>query len=47
MEPKLPDASTIAFVSDRDGNWEIYLMATDGSQLRRLTDDPSEDGNPS
>ncbi len=37
----------IAFMSDRDGNWEIYRMRADGSQVTRLTDNPAEDGHPS
>ena len=28
----------IAFHSDRDGNWEIYVMNADGSDQTRLTD---------
>ncbi|MBT3389869.1 MAG: tetratricopeptide repeat protein [Chloroflexi bacterium] len=36
----------IAFVSDRDGNMEIYSMNTDGSELTRLTDDPAYDVGP-
>ena len=32
-----PDGTQIAFDSDRDGNWEIYVMAADGSQPTRLT----------
>lgn len=31
----------IAFVSNRDGNWEIYVMNKDGSGQTRLTHDPS------
>src|SRR3954464_13187919 len=27
----------IAFASDRDGNWEIYLMDVDGGHQTRLT----------
>jgi endonuclease YncB( thermonuclease family) len=38
--------SRIAFMSDRDGNWEIYLVNLDGSGLRRLTDSPANDGLP-
>jgi TolB protein len=41
-----PDGQKIAFMSRRDGNWEIYLINTDGSNLQRLTDDPAEDGLP-
>ena len=38
-----PDGSRIAFVSDRDGNAEIYVMNADGSDLSRLTDNPALD----
>ena len=37
----------IAFVSDRDGNREIYVMDADGGNLRRLTDNPVDDWYPS
>ena len=37
----------IAFVSDRDGNDEIYAMSADGSGLARLTDNPAYDWDPS
>ena len=33
-----PDGQRIAFQSDRDGDWEIYVMNSDGSGLTRLTD---------
>ena len=36
----------IVFVSDRDGNSEIYSMSSDGSDLVRLTDNPASDGDP-
>jgi hypothetical protein len=36
----------IAFVSDRDGNSEIYSCNTDGSNVQRLTNDPWEDEQP-
>jgi len=29
-----PDGMTIAFASDRNGDWNIYLMDTDGSNVR-------------
>ena len=32
-----PDGGRLAFVSDRDGDWNIYTMAVDGSDVRRLT----------
>ena len=41
-----PDGETIAFMSRRDGNWEIYIVNVDGSGLQRLTDDPADDGLP-
>lgn len=36
----------IAFMSDRDGNWEVYIMDRDGSNLANLTNDPGADGIP-
>ena len=33
-----PDNAQIAFMSDRDGDWEIYVMDADGGNLRQLTD---------
>lgn len=38
--------SRIAFVSERDGNPEIYAVRPDGSDLVRLTDHPAFDGDP-
>ena len=37
----------IAFVSDRDGNLEIYVMDADGDNLRRLTNNPLDESDPS
>jgi len=34
-------------MSDRDGNYEIYVMDADGKNLRRLTKNPAGDGGPS
>jgi Tol biopolymer transport system component len=42
-----PDGRRIAFQSTRDGNWEIYVMNADGSDVRRLTDNDRKDGEPS
>ncbi len=40
------DADRIAFCSNRDGNFEIYVMNADGSAPLRLTNDPAEDTSP-
>jgi len=42
-----PDGSRIAFVSQRDGNAEIYIMSADGTASTRVTNDPQPDGRPS
>ncbi len=41
-----PDGKHITFASDRDGNWEIYVMNSDGSNVRRLTNNPATDDAP-
>ncbi len=41
-----PDGSKIVFFSDRDGNYEIYMMNTDGSNQQRLTSNLADDTNP-
>ena len=38
-----PDGRRIAFVSDRDGNLEIYAASADGSDLTRLTHNDTDD----
>jgi ABC-type sugar transport system substrate-binding protein len=43
-EPAIP--CTITFESNRDGNWEIYRMAPDGSETVNLTNDPADDTRP-
>jgi TolB protein len=35
-----PDDAQMVFISDRDGNAELYLMDRDGSHQRRLTNTP-------
>jgi len=41
-----PDGEKVAFMSRRDGNWEIYVVNTDGTNPQRLTENPAEDGLP-
>mgnify|MGYP000993842710 FL=1 len=41
-----PDSSTIAYMSDTNGNWDIYSVDIQGGSARRLTDDPARDGLP-
>ncbi len=41
-----PDGQRIAFMSRREGNWDIYIVNADGSGLLPLTSDPAEDGLP-
>ncbi|GAB2945817.1 VWA domain-containing protein [Micromonospora polyrhachis] len=42
-----PDGRRVAFVSDRGGSADLWLVVTDGSTPRRLTDHPGEDIGPS
>jgi len=39
-----PDGAKIAFVSQRDENYEIYVMNADGSEKKRLTNDANDNG---
>lgn len=41
-----PDGSRIAYITDRDGNAEIYVMNADGSNPRRLTSTTASEGSP-
>ena len=41
-----PNGNQIAFTSNRDGNREIYIMDTDGSNRQRLTNNNVLDGIP-
>jgi len=38
-----PDGKRIVFTSNRDGNYEIYMMSADGSSVRRVTNHPEKD----
>jgi Tol biopolymer transport system component len=40
------DLSKIAFISDRDGNFDIYVMNADGSNPTNLTNNSASNGNP-
>jgi TolB protein len=47
FEPAVsPDGQSIAFVSSRDGDAEIYVMTADGGVPRRLTDSRGDDSQP-
>ncbi len=41
-----PDRTRIAFSSSRNGSWDLYVMDADGRNLRRLTTDPGDEGEP-
>ncbi|HEX7253385.1 MAG TPA: protein kinase, partial [Thermoanaerobaculia bacterium] len=41
-----PDGQTIAYVADRDGNFEIYLQQISGGPAINLTHDPAADIQP-
>src|SRR5919108_2709992 len=41
-----PDGRELAFMSNRDGNFDIYVANGEGSGVRRLTDDLRNDFNP-
>ena len=42
-----PDGERIAFMSERDGNPEIYVMDADGHNQQNLTNNPHDDWDPS
>jgi hypothetical protein len=47
IQPALsPDRTRIAFSSNREGSYDLYLMDADGGNLRRLTTDPGTEGEP-
>jgi Tol biopolymer transport system component len=41
-----PDGKKIVFMSDRDGDIEIYVVNADGTHLKRLTHAPGRDAHP-
>jgi TolB protein len=41
-----PDGTKLAFMTNRDGNMEIYTVHRDGSNLRRVTRHPGNDTSP-
>jgi Tol biopolymer transport system component len=43
-EPPVEKTLKIAFISDRDGNAEIYVMNADGTNQKRLTQNDGADG---
>jgi len=42
-----PNGESIAFASNRFGQWDLYLMDLSSGELTRLTDTPEYDGAPS
>jgi hypothetical protein len=47
QQQQAAQAGRIAFASNRDGNFEIYVMNADGSGVTRLTNNPANDWQPS
>jgi TolB protein len=41
-----PDGARFVFSSKANGNWDIYTMALDGSDIRQVTTDPANDLSP-
>lgn len=41
-----PDGTRVVFFAEFDGNVDIYVMGTDGSNRSRLTSDPADDVSP-
>ena len=46
VHARAPKTAKIAFMSNRDGNWEIYQMNPNGSRQERLTRNNAEDYSP-
>lgn len=45
-QPELEISGQVVFTTDRDANYEIYVMNSDGSNPTNLTNDPGLDYNP-
>jgi TolB protein len=41
-----PIPCNVVFDTDRDGNWEVYIMGPDGENPTNLSNNPAEDKNP-
>ena len=41
-----PDGTRLTFISDRDGNYEVYVMNADGSEQVRITNNAAADMDP-
>ena len=41
-----PIPCNVAFDTDRDGNWEIYIMGPDGENPKNLSNNPADDWDP-
>jgi Tol biopolymer transport system component len=41
-----PDGARLAFISDRDGDWDLYTMDPDGGDVEQLTNDAAFDTAP-
>ena len=47
IRPRMsPDGKRIAFVSTRDGNYELYVVDVDGTNLIRITHNAERDDFP-
>ena len=42
-----PDGRKVAFASNRDGSWDLYIMLLETGDVTRLTDTPEYDAGPS
>lgn len=42
----LPGSDRLVFTAARDGRWDLWTVALDGTDLRQLTDDPCLDRDP-